>query len=361
MRKGCVFLHGSYYSRNFGDYLLFRIILDAIRSEFPDVDVVLPFASKEVLTEFRGEVRAATLRDFFRAELFVFGGGGYLGEPPKAILRWSINFLRRHYLPFFLIRILRVPVAIIGAGAGPISSFWLTPFVRHMLSKSIPVILRDKESVDFARSLGIHPDRIGLGTDLAQSPAFLKRITGAIQPYLLGDYVGIHIGLNLTGECEEAIEIELRKICTGGGSVVLFVDSPGHDVAIDTGRYPFRQLVLDFPSVVSLCKYSDAEEVIAIIQHSLGVITGKLHVGIVACTLGVPVLSIPVHHKTERYYRHIGMTDSCVTSADQFERKMEFFFDKVHGKVRTILPSHVDEAHQKTLNSLIKAVRSARQ
>src|SRR5690606_6289437 len=42
------------------------------------------------------------------------------------------------------------------------------------------------------------------------------------------------------------------------------------------------------------------------------IITPKLHVGIIGCTFGKPVLSFPIHPgKTERYFKQIGYSKHC--------------------------------------------------
>lgn len=53
-------------------------------------------------------------------------------------------------------------------------------------------------------------------------------------------------------------------------------------------------------------------EFLEVISSADSIITPKLHVGILGCTYGKPVLSFPIHpEKTERYYEQIGYPERC--------------------------------------------------
>lgn len=347
--KTLIFVHGSYYNKNFGDYLLLKRTVDQLNTT-----VRLPFASKKVLNEFSGNILPTTFKDFFNAKACIFGGGGYLGEPPESVTKWSINFIRRHFLPFLLMRLFSIEVHIIGAGLGPISKTWLKPFLRYMLKHSKSVYLRDKESIAFARKINadVHYELV---TDLAQDREFLSEISCSSSIPLPSKYIAIHIGSKIKSEVEDKIDLSIKNVARNGYSIVFFSDSPGHNDNLDNNSFSFSNMLNDKTYSIFKLKYENAEDVTRIISNSSGVITGKLHTGIIASTFSIPVLSIPLHHKTKRYYRDIGKEFSCILNGDKlsvsFEKIERFETDVLNGDVIG-LNQNVLSRHEKAMNAI---------
>lgn len=298
-----VFVHGSYYNKNFGDYLLINRVLKELKNTN---EVVLPFSKEKVRIEFGTSTRKVKLSDFFNAKLCIFGGGGYLGEPPKSINKWSINFLWRHFLPFLLMKMFGIEVKIIGAGFGPISKFWLRPFVSYMLKNSSIVCLRDSESIQYAKD--VNPKiTYTLVTDLAQDKDFLNSLCLS-ENCNFEKYIAVHAGLQLNDEYADNIISKLVELHELGYKIKYFADSPSHNNEVCAKGFLFN--VSDDLNI-NFIEYVSPEDTLKIIKESSGVITGKLHVGIVGSTYGLPVLSIPLHHKTIRYYRDVERVNVC--------------------------------------------------
>src|SRR5690606_25408937 len=72
---------------------------------------------------------------------------------------------------------------------------------------------------------------------------------------------------------------------------------------------------------IEIIDYKDVGTNVDNIASFSSVITSKLHVGIVATQLGVPVYSIPHHQKTIRYYKQIDYLDNCNPFYDFDEEK----------------------------------------
>lgn len=351
MSDKVTFVHGSYFNKNYGDYLLIKIAVESIR----EGSVKLPFASKSVLTEFNGNLRKTVLSDFLNAERCIFGGGGYFGEPPQGITKWSINFIRRHFIPFLIMRLFSIKVDIVGAGFGPISSPFLKPFVRFMLKHSNKVCFRDIESVEYARNI-LPGRKYELVTDLAQDGDFLKRVAIESNLKLEQDkYIAIHVGSVVSEDLERQIQEKIKKLKSYGFDVIFFSDSPGHNSALKKLDFTYGSLVESLNLNPEKCKfaYTNAEDVTNIIANSSGVITGKLHVGIVATTLGLPVLSTPLHHKTIRYYKDIDNLECCIEegkeSPDSIIYKINNFEKKVLNSSRHVLNERVLSRHKKAM------------
>lgn len=344
------FVHGSYYNKNFGDYLLLKIVQDELTS---DSEVVFPFSRSIVRTDFKGSTRKVKLSDFFNAKVCIFGGGGYLGEPPKNVTKWSINFIWRHFLPFLVLRTFGIKVKIIGAGFGPISKTWLKPLVKIMLKSADKVMLRDIESINYAKSICFSVDYT-LVTDLAQNEGYLNELIGKHNIKEEKNYIAFHAGLAIEGEEGKALYTKVEEMCHSGMHITVFSDSPAHNKEVQDKKL-LSLLGLDFGEKISFVEYTNPESVLKVIKNSCGVITGKLHVGIVASTFGKPVLSIPLHHKTIRYYRDINRVDSCWTSAEginSLNNKIELFISDINSVERFYLPDHVINRHKLAMDNI---------
>lgn len=356
--KSNVFVHGSYYNKNYGDYLLIKRVSEEVGID----NVKLPFASNSVLSEFNGIIKKVKFRDYLKVKNCIFGGGGYLGEPPHSVTKWSLNFIRRHFFPFVVMKAFNIEVNIIGAGFGPISAPFLKPLVRFMLKNSNSVFLRDRESIKYAQN--IYPERdYELVTDLAQDINFLKKIASESTFKIpFENYIAIHVGSVVSDNLEKEIINSLVALNRQGYKIVFFSDSPGHNDNLAKEQYTYNKLLEEpnFAGAISKIIYENAEDVTKVIENAQGVITGKLHVGIVASTLGIPVLSTPLHHKTVRYYRDIDNSSSCIletseTNADTL-KKVSSFFNKVQIGSRKSLNLDVIERHKKAMK-LVREIR----
>lgn len=346
--KDVVFVHGSYYNKNFGDYLLIKRVCDLVVSSGRVAK--LPFASEAVISEFHGEVSHVTIKDFFNVKKCIFGGGGYLGEPPKGVSKWSINFIRRHFLPFFLMRIFGVKISIVGAGLGPISKNWLKPFVRYMLKNSEVIMLRDKESIAYAQELlpGIELTEV---TDLAQDAYFLRENMSNEKQVYGEEIIAIHIGAEIPLDLEKKLFDVILKLSSEGYTFVFFSDSPGHNKSLANNQFCFYGLFLEKNIPFKKMEYINSANVISLINSSCAVITGKLHAGIVACTLNTPVLSIPLHTKTLRYYNQIGFPELCLNSYFNAEESIDKFLNLVlEGNFS--LPDEILHKHSVAINEI---------
>lgn len=352
MARDIVLIHGSYYRKNFGDYLLIKRLVN----EFEPGNVRLPFASQQVLNEFK-DIKKMKWSELLSVKQCVYGGGGYLGEPPEGVDRWSIGFVKRHFIPFVILKVFCVPVKIIGAGLGPISSLWLKPIVRFMLEKAETVKLRDEESINYALNI---TDKVKyeLVTDLAQDKAFLEsEIVAKLPADFPAKYIALHIGAHLSNNIESYLVEKIKKSVLSGFSIVYFSDSPGHNQNLKNSNFFLNEILNIQGIIIKKVYYESASEVLSIINNASGVITGKLHTGIVACTFDTPVLSIPLHHKTKRYYKHIGHEDFCLNSQDDTDvnhKKIDVFFESVNSSKEKVLSDVIKERH----TNAIKAVHS---
>ncbi|MFT5812539.1 MAG: polysaccharide pyruvyl transferase WcaK-like protein [Psychroserpens sp.] len=349
-----IFVHGSYYNKNFGDFLLIKRVVD----ELYPAQVKLPFANHSVIDEFDGLIDRIKFKDLQESELCIFGGGGYLGEPPVGITKWSLNFIRRHFVPFLILKLFNIKIKIIGAGLGPITKPWLKPFVRYMLKNSEVVMLRDKESILYANNL--YPNRkYELTTDLAQDINFLNSLVSESASVISCKYLVVHIGLNVDKNIEDLIESHITDLIQSGFNILFISDSPGHDDNLNKNNFFCNKVVEAYPDNISKIPYKDSSTVINLIKNSSGIITGKLHVGIIACTYSLPVLSLPLHHKTIRYYEDIERKSCCILQSDNANvilKKVSLFFSELSTDTRTVLPEHVLKRHALSMDNIREGI-----
>ncbi len=102
----------------------------------------------------------ACARAIASCEVFISGGGGLLQD---ATGPWTPAY----YLALiFLAKALGKRVVVVGQGLGPIRRTWNRWLCRKVLSGVDRLILRDKKSLDWCRSLGLPAAKLVLGADV---------------------------------------------------------------------------------------------------------------------------------------------------------------------------------------------------
>ncbi len=143
-------------SNNLGDELIFMALLrllDELGISRDDVTAITlnvkgtreTFGTRAVgHFDFLGQMQAIR-----QADVLIFGGGGLLQDETSI---WNLPY---HLSRVWLARLLRKPVVALGLGAGIIGlrlSGWL---VRMTFGPSTPIAVRDEESLQVLRGIGI--------------------------------------------------------------------------------------------------------------------------------------------------------------------------------------------------------------
>jgi len=313
-------LHGSYFRYNFGDTLLCRLFCHWVHQASGGEDVVLPIADelnrKLIGAEKRGVLKTASAR------ALLFCGGGYFSEPSGDLNRWSIRAYLRHIWLAEAAMTRNVPYAIIGVGAGPLTVPWLRERVRRVFENAVSVVVRDQESYDFLRGLGVErPVVIATDAVLSLTPnawsedaeivALSDRIHASGRRMLV-----VHTNCQPSPKEFAAVEAAAQWVSTRPDVHVVFADD---SVSRRKVTWP-ATLQAKFPSLAersSVFAYDgQPDRLITLLKKADGIVTTKLHVGIVGSVLERPVISAPKHSKTPRFYRQIGLQDQCITTGD---------------------------------------------
>ena len=105
-------------------------------------------------------VKFKMLRNLKNYDLAIFPGGGFLYDYSLPTL---LSWLRR----FAAIKGLRVPIVILGAGIGPLRTSLSRLLAKRILNYCRMVVVRDTNSYDLVKSIGLNENKLRLGADLS--------------------------------------------------------------------------------------------------------------------------------------------------------------------------------------------------
>lgn len=316
-----VIIHGSYFSLNFGDVLLWRSAAERVRlllngSEIYHCD--MPVALRKFyLRDFPDLSLTRRVRG---ADVVVFCGGGYFMPPHRYRYIWELRNLMRHQLA---LRIAKSAgrVGFFGVGLGEVA---FPPF-RRLLSKAIEnadlLVLRDVESVEALRHYGKAQESAHVTPDLAFVDVYNKAKTYNLPK----EYVGIHA--DFKGMSQEKLALFLQS-CDGIMKLLplesrFLVDCPSRSafesISVVKQRFPSLS-----KAVVSVFDGSP-DRFLEQISRCAVIVTTKLHVGICATAMGTPVVSIAKHPKTKRFYSQFGLSACCPESTQELISLVQCF------------------------------------
>jgi polysaccharide pyruvyl transferase WcaK-like protein len=313
---------------NFGDELLRDLYHHWLTALLPDADIVM--------LKFRGLFgsHADWTSQFDQADALVYIGGGYFGEadhPGMNIfhrhLRTVYWALRNHKLyggAFRVAQQQRIPHAVAGVEVGPIHTGFYRKCVVKLLETADVCTLRTPESACYAEQYGVRRRDVRVCVDavLSLAPETLPADAINERDKLLAHGSSFRLGLHLNslgnahwnarGRIVDLIQNLSHQLKKGTPISLYFI----HDQA-KNGEPPKSRVAAEhffrsqFPNMIVL-PYKGHWPLVGVLGGMNAVITTKLHVGITARALSVPVLSIPRHQKTPRFYRLIGEDWCCV-------------------------------------------------
>jgi polysaccharide pyruvyl transferase WcaK-like protein len=301
-----VSVHGSYFGYNFGDTLLCQLFVDWVRAAGQH-EVVLPLANAKNQHLIGADLRG--LGSALGSERAIFGGGGYFSESASRGRLWSLRVYSRHLLLGRLLKARRIPLAIMGVGVGPISSPQVRRSVVDLFDYAQVAVVRDEESASHLRDWGVRRDPV------VASDAVLS----ADLDYATGNRADASAGrkrllVHTSGNPSAAELSAIREVCAWAAdrdlTIVFATDGVSRRGAIG---WP-SALAAEFPALeVEIDLYDGSPaHLIRRLAKTDGIVTTKLHVGIVGTKLGIPVIAAPLHSKTVRFYRQIGAADRVV-------------------------------------------------
>jgi polysaccharide pyruvyl transferase WcaK-like protein len=316
-------LHGSYFQNNFGDILLMAIITNWLKEAGYSVNLPVSFESMRKL------IGADTIgySNYLQSEALVFGGGGYFGEPNTKKAIWTYRNYLRHIFPYSNGIIgSKKPYIIIGVGVGPISNNFLRKRVVNLFENAVFASVRDNESFDFLKKYGLKRDDLVINPDIALT---LNKVNPFVSPKVkVEDDSKIRIGYHLSYSADHKFTkfflAYFKKLLEKDDRIelVCIVDSTSRNKLLDS----IEPEISGWKNA-SIARYSDPDQIITLLNSFDRVVTHKLHVGIVSLSLNKPVLSFPLHQKTQRLYRQLGIENQCMPLGNFKEDEFTRFLD----------------------------------
>ncbi|OIM99615.1 hypothetical protein BFR57_03355 [Idiomarina sp. MD25a] len=378
MKRVKIGIVGSFHVANFGDELLLNTLIKRINQNiegyFSYADYVVPFGAKNLTDKIKLDSKSTVrvidkLSGLSNVDFVVFGGGGYLSEPPRLIdykegSRWWFDRVEEnsflYKLPFgrFIgcnrpnrdnlkkllrynsiarfCRLNKIPYYIFATGVGPFNSSAGMYLVRNILRNAQSIWVRDQESIDYCKKLSgvtakLCPDIVLSDISLESEFSIPKRDASVIS---------LHVGqLSSTSQEDAIIELAAllgRFYCKCRFQLLIDSRSPA--------QKRFKHRLMSEMRNINVCYYdNDLDEFVNKIKESALLITTKLHTGIVAYCYSVPVVSLYAHPKTERFYRQIGLTNLSMSFSEFESLGAEYLFNILWGDSALNLSSTLSE------------------
>lgn len=241
------------------------------------------------------------------ADGVVYFAGGYFGEKKSERIDRSI----RHYKRFMRFGKLALnankPIAVIGIGAGPYLWFPSKSIVKKVCNCASVISTRDPESTSYLKGIGVS-NQIETCSDLAQTYLLPNDYTSNNSLFNDNcDYIFLHTNYQIDVATLFANGVKDLVLNNPNIKVIVGADNV---VNIDNAAEIVKRILGDNRVVVY--NYSIPDDLCAVISKCDLIITYKLHVGILASTLGRSVISVYKHPKIVRYYNQIKQIERCV-------------------------------------------------
>ena len=329
-----LYIHGSFMNDNYGDFLLYYVvesIVEKYESKYiwcsSDVDT-----SYDKYCKVNRKNKSNAIKD---AELVIFAGGGYFGEPANDKFKWNIRCLLKHIIPAYRVYKKKIPYIIVGVEAGPIS-FGLN---RHLMKKIFDgaekVSVRNEESMAFLKKINVkneievNPDWI-MGINENDFPIKDINVDEIIDSTKKNIFVHLTSGIDTIGM--ENVVNDLIEYQNNNRDIRYII---GCDQAKSTQKENVKKIFDIINNQDNKFLLYDSPWHLSKILNSVdAVITDKLHVGIVATKYGKEVICTAKHPKSVKFYNVINRSEwanllSSVKSKETLDKLNNLTFNKV--------------------------------
>lgn len=305
---GKVIVHGATNcgSSNFGDYIYVDKLCHYIRQK-TDCNVYIADPSNFFLehTQFR----KGTLQG---ASLLVYAPGGYFGEGHAARFRDNlVQFIR--FMPVGLrASALKIPIFVLGIGAGPNNSKMLSWAIRRITQNAICTTVRDRESYQALEKLGcprvIESSDLILDMDIKKSAVETGQVRNIRRLAHGRKILLVHYNHD-----KKALDIFAQSVAAYVKKHPDWFVVVCYDQLLDQSDEMYDVFKKSVANSV-LFSYSDPYELVSLLSVCTLILTSKLHVGVIGALFEKSVLCVAEHpEKSKRFYRQIGNKERCVS------------------------------------------------
>lgn len=337
-RKNAVVV-GPYRRHNFGDDLVGGILANHLQQQ--GYQVTIPLLGKENAEWLGTQHMERYGRSIERADTVVIGGGGILSDTsgPKPGMSY-LEVIARHAI---MGKLADKKTYITSVGAGPWlleSSKFLTLMVTLVAEK---IGVRDEESYQHLKELGVNTSRIVQGADLALLSSDYLDFTPVPQ-----DRIGLQFDISSFRE-------SLKNPRLGGirHAVKRYAAQNAERVALVSNGAHNSQLWGESTQECKRMNYSLLKDFMPELTGLKAFFSSHLHLSIVAYSQRIPTFSLYVREKTRRFYEQIGRPERAVdlstATVGDFERLIheaenatwteqdEATLQRLQGEARTLL------------------------
>ena len=295
-----ILISGYYGFYNIGDEAILKSIIEALRKEDPNIDIVV-LSNDVEYTKNTYKVNAINrwklsyiYKELLKCDGLISGGGSLFQDvtSSRSILYYTGIIL--------LAKLAKKPIFIYAQGIGPIEKKNNRKIVSSFFNKVDYITLRDEESKLLLNSIGVRKD-----IDIVPDPVMgfdIENYEFELPEHYKNDYITISIRdwKKNNSEFQKNVALTCDKIIEMGINVV-FVPMHGHyDETISK-------------QVASLMKYNSTvlskdltmEEKMMYIKESKLMIGMRLHALIFAATVTTPMIGISYDPKIDSYLKLI--------------------------------------------------------
>lgn len=339
-----IIIQGAGFADNFGDVLFYDIFLRESERENVEVDLINISEKVKRHLSYKNVKKENLIKRIKKADGIVFIGGGYFGEPPHLKnfqkFKWGIATIKNILYIGILAMLFRKKIIVIGVGAGPISNFLTKWIVKMIANYSEKTIVRDVESYEFLKKIGVNESKLFESTDTALILKNYYKIKDTKENDAKS--IVLHLSKNprkspetmmIVQEVEDFISKNPRY------KIKAITDHNSLD-QIETIDY----LELRFKGKIETHIYKSPEGLINFLNNASVVITNKLHIAIVSATLGKSVISVPYHAKVKRFFNQINQQERCILLNDLKKGHISTLLEKFHETPIILDSSLIDKA-----------------
>jgi polysaccharide pyruvyl transferase CsaB len=306
--KGEVVISGYYGYNNSGDDMLLESIVRNLRLHRPGISItVLSKRPRETRAEY--QVQAVRRFNFLavylrlrKARLLITGGGNLLQDETSTqsllYYLWVINTARRLYVKNMLY----------AKGIGPVSKPGNIARVRNALNKVDLITLREEESLQLLRDIGVNLPQTYVTADAAfalppadDTPArALLADLNVTGPYFC---VSLRSWANIPARLEPEVAAYADYIADTYGYQAVFVPMRAVE-DMDISRRVMG--LMKNPAVLVPPSQKDINAARAVVGNAAFVLGMRLHSLVYALEKGVPMIGLVYSAKVRQYMEYMG-------------------------------------------------------
>lgn len=346
-----IVISGYYGCRNTGDEAILDSMVKSLRKVIPKVEITI-FAEnpQKVMQNFgvravsqpsygiRGILGTVTkrrihriLKELWKTDLFVLGGGGFLSD-------WQPRVLPAVLGQLGLAKLFRKPTMIYAMGAGPISMEKSKRLTRRILNRVNIITVRDGNSREWLRQAGVSNDIIVTADPaLNLMPVSSRRARQIINeesgPKVAEEKIGISVAPNYRNKKKwpdgYGRFLRFRNVCIQITNYI--VEDLGADVMLIPMAFPsdrdfsieIQREVTNQDKVKVIKNEYSPNEMAGIIGQMDMIIGMRLHSLILAALMNVPMVGIIYHYKVAAFLSAVGQRSRAVSIGEgiNWERK----------------------------------------